>query len=357
MHETKFALHIHTIYSDGSANHQELIQIAEKAGLDGIITTDHNIWVDGLGGYYKNGKKRTMLLVGEEVHDQKLDPPGNHLLIIGSESEFSSFATEPQRLIDQANRVNGLTFLAHPVEDSLEMFHEKAFSWRDWDIHSFTGIELWNQLSEFKSVTHGLFSAFVNACFPKRMTLKPLDQTISLWDRLIKEHKRPIVAIGGVDAHRLIKKYGPIKIILYQYLHHFKSITTHILIPKPLSGDFAEDRDLILSALRSGHCFVAYDLPASTDGFRFSVHNDDGQFIMGDSVNIQAGMTFQIRLPQKTYCRFIKDGNLIKEWSDREICTYITKEPGVYRVEAYIPYKGKLRGWIFSNPIYVTASL
>ncbi len=180
MHETQFALHIHTFYSDGTANHQELINIAEKADLDGIITTDHNIWVDGLDGYYENGKKKTMLLVGEEVHNQKMDPPGNHLLIVGAERELSPFAAEPQRLIDQVNRTNGLTFLAHPIEDPLEMFNENAYSWRDWDIHSFTGIELWNQLSEFKSVTHGLFSAAVNALFPKRMTFKPLEQTIKL---------------------------------------------------------------------------------------------------------------------------------------------------------------------------------
>jgi hypothetical protein len=356
MHETRFALHIHTTYSDGTANHRELINIAEKAGLDGIITTDHNIWVEGLDGYYEHGKKKTMLLVGEEVHNQKLNPPGNHLLVIGAERELSPFANDPQLLINQVNHANGLCFLAHPIEDKLESFNEKAFSWRDWDVHSFTGIEIWNQLSEFKSVTHNFYSAAVNALSPKRMTLKPLEQTLKLWDELIVKRKRPIVAVGGVDAHRLIKKFGPIRIQLYPYLHHFKSITTHILTPKPPSGEFDDDRGMILDALRNGHCFVAYDLPASTEGFRFSVDNDDGHFIMGDSVQIQAGMTFQIRLPQKANCRLIKDGKLIKEWTDREICTYITKDPGVYRVEVYIPYKGKLRGWIFSNPIYVRAT-
>lgn len=355
MHETRFAIHIHTTYSDGSAKHQELINIAHKTDLDGIITTDHNIWVNGLDGYYENGKKKTMLLVGEEVHDQKLTPPGNHLLILGADRELSPFAADPQRLIDHTNRNNGLSFLAHPVEDPLDMFKEKAYSWRDWEIHSFTGIELWNQMSEFKSVTHDLFSALINALFPKRMTFRPHESTLKLWDELIAERKQPIVAIGGVDAHRIVKQFGPIRIILYPYLHHFRSVRTHILIPKPLTGNFLEDRILILNELRKGHCFVAYDLPASTNGFRFSVHNDDGQFIMGDRVNIKAGMTFQIRLPQKAYCRFIKDGKPVKEWSDREICTYITKDPGVYRVEAYIPYKGKLRGWIFSNPIYASA--
>jgi len=64
-------VHIHTFYSDGAANHQELIRIAEKAGLDGIITTDHNIWIDGLDGYYKHEKKKTLLLVGVDHRRRK----------------------------------------------------------------------------------------------------------------------------------------------------------------------------------------------------------------------------------------------------------------------------------------------
>ena len=73
---------------------------------------------------------------------------------------------------------------------------------------------------------------------------------------------------------------------------------------------------------------------------------------MGDQVRSDGGLTFQIRLPQKQLCRLFKDGKIIKEWDDREICTHITTEPGVYRVEVYIPTR-ETRGWIFSNPIYV----
>jgi len=352
MYETKFALHIHTRYSDGDASHQELLDFAAEAGLDGIIITDHNIWLDGLEGYYGAKRKKTMLLVGEEIHDRNLAPPGNHLLAIGAEKELSAYADNPQRLINQVKRGEGLSFLAHPVEDALEMFNEQAYPWQNWEVQGFTGIELWNQMSEFKSVTHDLPSAIINALLPKRMTLGPLERTLALWDDLILTRKKTIVVIGGVDAHQINKNFGPFKIKLYPYLHHFKSITTHILTSSPLSGNFIDDSKKILNALSKGNCFVAYDLPAPTDGFRFSVHNNDGQFMMGDTVKQTGGLTFQIRLPQKTHCRLLQNGKIIKEWSDREICTHITTEPGVYRVEAFIPYKGKLRGWIFSNPIY-----
>lgn len=352
MNEIKLSLHIHTIYSDGNASHAELLEIAERAGLDAIITTDHNIWVNGLEGYYGEEGKKVMLLVGEEIHNRQLVPPGSHLLAIGAGRELASLAATPQRLIDQIRRNDGLSFIAHPIEDPLERFHELAYPWQNWEVRNFTGIELWNQMSEFKSVSPTLWAAAVNALFPKRMTLGPLERTLSLWDKLIADRKQPVVAVGGVDAHQLVKKVGPFKIKLYPYIHHFKSITTHLLLPKPLTGIFPEDRNLIMDALRNGHCFVAYDLPARTDGFRFTANNEAGAFIMGDQIEIKGGMTFQIRLPHKATCRLIKDGKQIKEWVNREVCSHLTTESGVYRVEVFIPYKGKMRGWIFSNPIY-----
>jgi len=352
MNETKFAIHIHTHYSDGNASHRELVKIAAKAGLDGIITTDHNIWMDGLDGYYGEGKQKVMLLVGEEIHDRTLNPPGNHLLAINARKELSPYGDSPQQLIDQINRGDGLSFIAHPIEDPLEDYQQEDFSWRDWDVQNFNGIELWNQMSEFKSVTTSHFSALINALFPKRMSVGPLERTLDLWDDLIATRKKRLVAIGGIDAHQFGITLGPLTIRLYSYLHHFKSVTTHILTPRPLSGHFLDDRNMIINALKQGHCFVAYDLPYPTDGFKFTVNNDDGQFIMGDEVEVKRGLTFQIRLPQRTVCRLLQDGKLIKEWTDREVCTFITTEPGVYRVEAFVPYKGKMRGWIFSNPIY-----
>lgn len=73
---------------------------------------------------------------------------------------------------------------------------------------------------------------------------------------------------------------------------------------------------------------------------------------MGDTVQADAGLTFQVRLPIRTHVRLLKDGVVIKEHHDREVLTHLTKEPGVYRVEVYIDYRNRHRGWIFSNPIY-----
>ena len=75
--------------------------------------------------------------------------------------------------------------------------------------------------------------------------------------------------------------------------------------------------------------------------------------IMGDDIQLGAGVTLEIRLPLKTECKLIRNGDVIKIWQGNETCSYQAKQPGVYRVEGYIRYKGLKRGWIFSNPIYI----
>lgn len=352
MEELVVGLHIHSNYSDGHGSHSDIAKAGLKAGVDALIITDHNIWVQDLERYYSKGNKQLLMLVGEEVHDNTLKIGKNHLLIMNHSRELSSFSQDPQNLINMAKQSGALTFIAHPIEDPLEKFSERAFNWEDWNVKGFTGIELWNHLSELKTRSSNVVDLLINVLFPKLMTLRPKEETLKLWDNLIKKSDQPIVAIGGVDAHCLQINFGLLKISLYPYDLHFRSITTHLITPKKLTGSLSEDKKMIYEAFKSGHAFLGYDLPASTRGFRFSANNDDGQFIMGDKVRIQGGLTLQARLPERTICRLVKDGKIIKETTDREVLTHITKEPGTYRVEVYREFWGKLRGWIFSNPIY-----
>ena len=61
----------------------------------------------------------------------------------------------------------------------------------------------------------------------------------------------------------------------------------------------------------------------------------------------------QIKLPQAAECLLIKDGEVIRTSQKRISIIHRVEEPGVYRVEAYLDFLGKRRGWIFSNPIYI----
>lgn len=352
MHEITINLHMHTVYSDGFGTHKELAQAAVRAGLDAIIITDHNIWVKGVEGYHYDGDNRVLVLVGEEVHDQARDPQKNHLLVFGADRELASYAPDPQNLINQARESGGLAFIAHPVDPEAPLFHQDDLSWVSWDVTGFTGIELWNAMSEFKSLLTSYPNAIKYALDFEKVAHGPLEASLKKWDELLSFGK-PVVAVGGSDAHQLPSSLGPIKRTLFPYEDHFRAVNTHVLLPEPLTGDILTDKPLILDALASGHAYIGYDLPASTKGFHFNAHLADRTLTMGDTIGPNESVTLQIKLPQAAECHLLKDGEIIRSSYKRQSIVYKVESPGVYRVEAYIQFKGQRRGWIFSNPIYV----
>jgi hypothetical protein len=352
MHEIAVNLHMHTKYSDGSGTHKDIAAAALKAGVDAVIVTDHNVLVQGFEGYYKEKNKKILMLIGEELHDQARDPQKNHLLAFNAPRELATFVENPQHLIDQVRDAGGLSFLAHPDDPEAPAFKETDISWEDWSVQRYTGIELWNALSELKTIVpsklHGAFYAF----FPSLVAHQPIPSTITKWDELLAQGGR-VVAIGGSDAHALHLSMGPISRVIFPYEFHFRTVNTHLLLTEPLSGDANADKKLIYEAMELGHCFIGYDLPASTRGFTFTAQGLEKTAIMGDEIPAKNGVTLQVKLPSQAEMRLLKDGQVIQVWKNKLSGTHITTEPGVYRIEVYRRYLGKLRGWIYSNPIYV----
>ncbi len=292
------------------------------------------------------------MLVGEEVHDPAREPQKNHLLVFAAGREISSFAPKPQTLIDQVSKAGGLSYIAHPYDPELKAFGEDDYSWVDWDVRGYTGIELWNGFSELKSVVHGLLGGLFYAYFPQFLAHDPLPATLKKWDELTAKGQK-VVAVGGSDAHALKKSLGPLRRTIFPYSYHFHAVNTHLLVENELSGDLNADRKMVYDALRKGHAFIGYDLPHSTRGFRFTGQGRDGTISMGDEARLGSGITLQIHLPAKAECRLLCNGEVVRTWKDREICAHTANRAGVYRVECRIDFLGKQRGWIFSNPIYV----
>jgi len=352
MEELVTNLHMHTVYSDGRGTHADLAQAAVKAGLDVIFVTDHNIYVSGLEGYHQDGVHRTLVLIGEEIHDRTSLTQRNHLLVLGANRELSHLGGKPQILIQTAQAANGVTFIAHPNEDALPMFNEPEIPWDNWEVEGYTGIELWNGFSELKSVITGRLSALFFALFPRYIARGPHPENLRLWDRLLASGKR-VVAVGGSDAHALRMHMGLIQRTVFPYEFHFSAVNTHLWTPRGLNGDIQADKRMIFDALRRGNAFIGYDLPASTRGFRFTAQGKEETAIAGDAIQMNGSVTLQIKLPLICECRLLKDGQVIKVWENRDICAFSANQPGVYRVECYINFLGRRRGWIFSNPIYL----
>src|SRR3972149_129642 len=103
---------------------------------------------------------------------------------------------EPQRLLDEVARLGGLAFFAHPVDPAAPKFRQEDLSWVDWGLRGYTGIEVWDFMSDFKarlpSIPAGLFYSYN----PPRIARGPFPEAIRQWDRLLAQGRR-VVAIGG----------------------------------------------------------------------------------------------------------------------------------------------------------------
>jgi hypothetical protein len=168
---------------------------------------------------------------------------------------------------------------------------------------------------------------------------------------------------------------GSLQRVVFPYAFLFRQINTHLLADTPLTGAYETDRQLVLNALARGHCFVGYDGATPTRGFRFTAHCDKGNMLMGDEIVNRNGVTMQIAVP--TYpgqprrasasarkdtahvcIRLLRNGLELAQWENQTNITYIVPplEAGVFRVEVRLRYQGQMRGWIYSNPVYLRTS-
>jgi hypothetical protein len=273
------------------------------------------------------------------------------LLVFGAEKEMAQHAHDPQRLIDEARATGGYCFLAHPFDPPLSYLDEGSIAWRDWDVDGYDGLEIWNYMSNLKGLVGGRLSALRLALNPQKYVCGPDAATLAKWDELLTQGKR-VAAIGGSDAHAFRLSMGPLTRTIFPYEFLFRAVNIHLLLPAGLDGNLSHDKALILAAIGRGHSWIAYDMAGSTKGFRFTGQGRS-RGIMGDEVELDAGATLQVLTPTRCHIRLLRNGAVVKETRNEVSLTHLPVETGAFRVECNVPYLGKNRSWIYSNPIYL----
>lgn len=340
-------LHIHTSLSDGAKTHAKVGRIAETAGLDFIIITDHNVYPPDLDAWMGD----VLVLVGEEVHDPQREQQSSHLLCFDIREDVADHSADPQAVIDAVAAQGGFTFLAHPFErDVADFLPEPNISWRDWQVDGYAGIELWNYMSEFKSLLKNKAHALLLTYAPGLAISGPYPETLHRWDELLQS--RPVAAFGGSDAHGSTYRLGPLRRVVHPYDYLFRCVNTHLLTAEPLSGDLDRDKALVYGALRAGSSFLGYEQLGPIAGFVFWARSGDAEATMGETLSLHGALEVRVSLPDRARIRLLRDGQVVVETHSDQLA-WMGHLPGVYRVEAHRRYKGRRRAWILSNPIYV----
>jgi len=59
------------------------------------------------------------------------------------------------------------------------------------------------------------------------------------------------------------------------------------------------------------------------------------------------------KLPLPAFVRLLRDGKEVAKSEDTTEFEFPVKEPGAYRLEAWLKLDEEFRPWLFANPIYV----
>ncbi len=347
MFEYTGALHIHSVYSDGSGEVKDIAQQANESGLDFMILTDHNTLRaldEGFEGWYGN----TLLLVGCEINDKENK---NHYIALGISETFST-RIPAKEYVSRIKEAGGIGFLAHPHEKRCSMKEHPAYPWTEWSSDDFTGIEIWNHMSEWMEglTEQNKYNYFLH---PLKSISAPPSETLNVWDKL--NLKRKVVGIGGVDAHaHKINILGFVELEIFPYKVLFKSIRTHVLVNNPLinsteKNEIAAAKNQILKALREGNSFISNFYHGDARGFRFNAKVGKINYQMGDTVQLTDNIQLNVTVPnENSVIRLLRNGEEIIS-KDGPFLEFFVKENGAYRAEVSL----NQNAWIFSNHIRI----
>jgi hypothetical protein len=342
-------IHLHSAYSfDGRTPIATILNAAGRAGIDILMLTDHSTLrarEEGFEGWHDG----VLLIVGEEIA-----PRFNHFIAFGHGQAIDCAEKDPylspQAYIDRVRAGGGMGFIAHPDHTGAPLFHVKQFPWTDWSVKGYTGIGIWDFMTDWQNSLSGRIKSIMSYAFPALFLRGPSPATLNRWDQLAQ--KRCIVGIGELDNHDSLRWQWGVPIPVFPFSRVFNLIRTHILLAAPLSGDGRSDIVTILAALNRGHVYVSLDHFRTARGFSMTLAEEGREATMGDEFMLNRSADLRASFPHLARIRLIRNGKLLRQDDEKELCVTLN-EPGVYRIEADLMAFGRYRPWIYSNPIYV----
>jgi len=329
------AFHVHSEYSDDSeASLPFIIKVAQKAGLDFVMITDHNN--QNGRSVYENGQypPQPLLLFGIEHSRYDATAEKNligHLITFGTDETPPGGLTN-QALVDWVHANGGYGVLAHPFS--------VRTPWRDWDIRGIDGIEVYNFAHELFETNK--FKLMVRSVRPPqsflRVSQKGIEKKIEAWSGLFKAHTG-VAAFGAGDAH-LHWEWGAIR--PESFLLYMQSSTMYVWAE-------ALERQKIEEALGEGRCFLVFEAHGRP-GFLFAAKREDNLFLPGSKLVFepQNPITFRIQISKKAKMRLLRNSQPIRVLEGTMLDVPVPG-PGVYHAEIY-------RGddlWILASPIEI----
>lgn len=332
------AIHIHSVYSDGTGDIESISKAAKNAGLDWIIVTDHNSFEIEEGIY--NG---VYVIKGEEISPKD----ENHYLALGI-NKYIQPNVNAKHNIEAVKLNGGFGFAAHADESDFRRNSHQPIKWTNKNITP-DGVEIWNWFSEWADNLNdrNIFSLAYAYLFKHNLVKEANATTIKWWDKLNNTSDKIIPAIGGIDAHALKIKGYVIPVTIFPYQDMFKTIVNVISSNKPFAKDFETRKTQILEAIKTGRNLIINRV-VSKEIPIFKISNKNQTVTNGESISLDNETLLNVQTKKKGSIKIFYNGKEIKSVISNSI-KMLLNEVGKYRVEIKF---GK-RGFAYSNPIIV----
>lgn len=337
------AIHIHSVYSDGTGDVDSISNAAKKAGLDWIIITDHNSFEIEEGIY--NG---VYVIKGEEISPKD----ENHYLALGI-NKYIQPNENAKHNVEAVKLNGGFGFAAHPNEGvnsqgSPRLNKHQQIKWTNKNIRP-DGVEIWNWFSEWADNLNdkNIFTlAYAFLC--KNKLVKSANSNVLFWwDNLNNVSEKIVPAIGGIDAHALKIKDYIIPVTIFPYESMFKTIVNIVTSDEEFKTDFFARKEQILEALKSGRNLII-NRAVSKEIPDINVSNKNQAVTSGESLSLDNETFLNVQTKKKSSIKIFHNGKEIKSVISNGI-KMLLNEVGKYRVEIKL---GE-RGFAYSNPILV----
>ena len=106
----------------------------------------------------------------------------------------------PQFYIDWVRNKGGIGFIAHPDHEGSPRFHVKQFNWNDWSVTGYTGMGIWDFMTDWQGQLTGFARALLSYYWPAYMLKGPKKETLRRWDEL--NRARRVVGIASSTITR-----------------------------------------------------------------------------------------------------------------------------------------------------------
>ncbi len=370
------ALHIHSTFSDGSGELEEITRDARRAGLEWIGMTDHNTLAPAYRGF-EGIHDGVVVVVGYEWTPER----GDHMLVYGEEAALGDAPLDPTLSPAEAIRIldarAALTHVAHPDERrGVAIPSLEPFPWRDWSVRGMGGIELWNYMSEWaERLTRR--NRLLHVLLPGTGLQGPTERVLRWWDELnvpvppvaarrtsrrsrgssatapirFAGGDRLTVGVSGTDAHAFkVPAFGR-TITIFPYRQVFQTFTNYLRLAEPLPAEIAPARRMILSAIAEGRLYFANRRLGDARGLDLVAIAPDGRVAgPGEALPWCPGTELRASSPLRAALTLLRDGAVVAR--GRGSVAVAAEGPGAYRLEA----RRFGEPWAYTNPVVLAPS-